>query len=68
MLKWEASLTFATCTVLSQENQQVIDSFLESEVGSGFEVVRTVSTAALSRENVTAPIYEAHFAWRFKTC
>ncbi len=50
LLKWEASLPFATCTVLSQENQQVIDSFLESEVGSGFEVVRTVSTDALSEK------------------
>lgn len=62
LVKVGGQLTFATCTVLSQENQQVIDSFLESEVGSGFEVVRTVSTDALSREKVTGPIYDAHFA------
>ena len=62
LVKVGGQLTFATCTVLSQENQRVIDSFLESEVGSGFEVVRTVSTDALSREKVTGPIYDAHFA------
>ena len=62
LVKVGGQLTFATCTVLSQENQFVIDSFLKSEVGSGFEVVRTVSTDALSREKVTGPIYDAHYA------
>ena len=62
LVKVGGQLTFATCTVLSQENQLVIDSFLKSEVGSGFEVVRTVSTDALSREKVTGPIYDAHYA------
>ena len=62
LVKVGGQLTFATCTVLSQENQRVIDSFLKSEVGSGFEVVRTASTDALSREKVTGPIYDAHYA------
>lgn len=62
LVKVGGQLTFATCTVLNEENQQVIDSFLSSEAGSGFETVCTVSTDALYREKVTGPIYDSHFA------
>ena len=55
-------LTFATCTVLKEENQDVVDAFLASDEGKGFEAVRTVATDALYREKVTGPIYDAHFA------
>lgn len=62
LVKVGGQLTFATCTVLKEENQDVIDSFLESDAGKGFEVVRTFATDALYREKVTGPIYDAHFA------
>ena len=62
LVKVGGQLTFATCTVLKEENQDVIDSFLASEAGEGFEVVRTFATDALYREKVTGPIYDAHFA------
>lgn len=55
-------LTFATCTVLKEENQDVIDAFLASPQGKGFTVQQTVATNALYREKVTGPIYDAHFA------
>ncbi len=55
-------LTFATCTVLAEENQNVIDAFLASPEGKGFTVQQTISTNALYREKVTGPIYDAHFA------
>ncbi len=54
-------LTFATCTVLKEENQDVIDAFLASEEGKGFTMERTVSSDALYREKVTGPIYDSHF-------
>lgn len=62
LVKVGGQLTFATCTVLHQENQDVIDAFLASEAGAGFEAVRTVCTDALYREKVTGPIYDAHYA------
>ena len=62
LVKVGGQLTFATCTVLHQENQDVIDAFLASEAGAGFEAVRTVCTDALYCEKVTGPIYDAHYA------
>lgn len=61
LVKPGGQLTFATCTVLKEENQDVIDSFLASEAGSCFKMVRTVSSDALYREKVTGPIYDSHF-------
>ena len=54
-------LTFATCTVLKEENQNVIDAFLTSDAGKEFTVERTVCADALYREKVTGPIYDSHF-------
>lgn len=62
LVKVGGQLTFATCTVLNEENSDVVKSFLESDAGAGFEVVRTFTTDALYREKVTGPIYDAHFA------
>lgn len=54
-------LTYATCTVLKEENQDVIESFLASEAGKGFTVVTTLQTDALYREKVDGPIYDTHY-------
>ncbi len=61
LVKPGGQLTFATCTVLKEENQNVIDAFLTSEAGASFKMVQTVSSDALFREKVTGPIYDSHF-------
>ncbi len=61
LVKPGGQLTFATCTVLKEENQDVIEAFLGSEAGASFKMVRTVSSDALYREKVTGPIYDSHF-------
>lgn len=62
LVKVGGQLTFATCTVLRQENQDVVDAFLASDAGAGFEAIQTFNTDALYREKVTGPIYDAHYA------
>lgn len=58
-------LTYATCTVLAQENEVVIKRFLESETGKGFRLqplVRGDKPLAVYRSPLIAEGCDAHFA------
>ncbi len=52
-------LTFATCTVLKEENDQTVSRFLRSKVGEAFKVVDTITTT------LTENGPDAHFAVKF---
>ena len=52
-------LTFATCTVLKEENDQTVSRFLRSKVGEAFKVVETMATS------LTENGPDAHFAVKF---
>ena len=38
-------LVYATCSVLAEENERVVEAFLASPAGAGFELVRAERTA-----------------------
>lgn len=59
-------LTYATCTVFSEENDAVIKAFLESATGEGFSLVKTGQELALADEEATGPIPDAHFVAIFQ--
>ena len=59
-------LTYATCTVFSEENDAVIKAFLESAAGEGFSLVKTEQELALADEEATGPIPDAHFVAIFQ--
>ena len=59
-------LTYATCTVFSEENDAVISAFLESAAGEGFSLVKTEQELALADEEATGPIPDAHFVAIFQ--
>lgn len=50
-------LAYATCSVLCEEDEDVVDEFLDSEQGQGFEVVRPADAA---RDAVVAEELRAH--------
>ena len=53
-------LVYATCTVFPEENEQVVERFLESDAGKGFSVERTLTTVL----SPTGP--DAHYAVRLR--
>lgn len=54
-------LTYATCTVFSEENDAVIDGFLASEAGQGFECVLRASSVEDACADTTGPTPDAHY-------
>lgn len=66
-LKVHGELTYATCTVLSQENEQVIRSFLSSAEGKNFRILSTLIGGAsplFVKTSLTEHGCDAHFAAR----
>lgn len=59
-------LTYATCTVLPQENEQVIQAFLGTEAGKCFALEKQASTLSLADAEVTGPLSDAHFVAVFQ--
>jgi 16S rRNA (cytosine967-C5)-methyltransferase len=50
-------ITYATCSVLCQENEDVVDAFLDSDLGAEFEVVRPEKMA---RDRACAREFDVH--------
>ena len=54
-------LSFATCTVFSDENERVIDVFLSTEQGQHFTVERCLLLADLMDDTIVDPVGDVHF-------
>ena len=55
----DGELTYATCTILREENEDVINRFMKTKVGEAFKVVKTMRT------QLTEGGPDAHFAVKF---
>lgn len=60
MVKPGGVITYATCTVFSEENEQVVERFLKTKFGEQFEIEKQVQTT-LSKNGS-----DAHFACRLR--
>ncbi len=60
MVKSGGVITYATCTVFSEENEQVIERFLKTKFGEQFEIEEQMQTT-LSKNGS-----DAHFACRLR--
>lgn len=60
MVKPGGMLTYATCTVLREENEQVVERFLKTKLGESFQQDGSVAPS------LTPKGPDAHFAARFK--
>ncbi len=60
MVKPSGALTYATCTVFKEENEQVVERFLKTKLGESFELEKEISPT------LTEKGPDAHFAAKFK--
>ncbi len=60
MVKPQGSLTYATCTVFREENDQVVERFLKTKFGESFEVEERLSSTLIEK----GP--DAHFAVKLR--
>lgn len=60
MVKPGGTLTYATCTVFAEENENVVERFRKTKFGESFEVEETLSTTL----SVSGP--DAHYAVRLR--
>ncbi len=60
MVKPGGALTYATCTVFQEENEQVVQRFLKTKLGESFGIEKTLSPA------LTPKGPDAHFAVRLR--
>ncbi|MEE0343904.1 MAG: hypothetical protein UDM08_03840, partial [Eggerthellaceae bacterium] len=68
LVKVGGQLTYATCTVTPQENDQAIDAFLESEEGASFRVVKRKLCNDLFSKETTSPLFDSHYVCVFNKC
>ena len=68
LVKAGGQLTYATCTVTPQENDQAIDAFLESEEGASFRVVKRQLCADLFSKESSGPLFDSHYVCVFNKC
>ncbi len=61
LVKSGGQLTYATCTVTPQENDQVIDAFLESSEGASFRVVKRQFFSDLFSNEASGPLFDGHY-------
>ena len=62
LVEKDGQLTYATCTVFPEENQEVVHEFLKSERGAHFKIAGEFSSEELSSSKASGPIPDAHFA------
>ena len=60
MVKPGGTLTYATCTVFAEENENVVERFRKTKFGESFEVEETLSTT------LSASGPDAHYAVRLR--
>lgn len=58
----KGQLTYATCTVLHEENEDVIDAFLASKAGADFEKEATYRCADMFDDQKRGALFDGHFA------
>ena len=68
LVKAGGQLTYATCTVTPQENDQAVDVFLQSNEGASFRVVKRKLCNDLFSKETTSPLFDSHYACVFNKC
>ena len=61
LVKPNGVITYATCTVFSEENDQVIEAFLASEAGNGFMISESHFIDTLFNPPSREPLPDAHY-------
>lgn len=57
----DGRLTYATCTVFAEENEEVISRFLDSEAGKNFKVIRQFATGTSAEVEALGIAPDSHF-------
>lgn len=68
LVKAGGQLTYATCTVTPQENDQAVDVFLQSNEGASFRVVKRKLCNDLFSKETTSPLFDSHYVCVFNKC
>ena len=68
LVKAGGQLTYATCTVTPQENDQAVDAFLQSNEGASFRVVKRKLCNDLFSKETTSPLFDSHYVCVFNKC
>lgn len=68
LVKVGGQLTYATCTVTPQENDQAVDAFLQSNEGASFRVVKRKLCNDLFSKETTSPLFDTHYVCVFNKC
>ena len=68
LVKVGGQLTYATCTVTPQENDQAVDAFLQSNEGASFRVVKRKLCNDLFSKETTSPLFDSHYVCVFNKC
>lgn len=68
LVKIGGQLTYATCTVTPQENDQAVDAFLQSNEGASFRVVKRKLCNDLFSKETTSPLFDTHYVCVFNKC
>lgn len=66
LVKPGGSLTYATCTLFKEENEQVIEAFLKSEQGNSFSVSSQLLFDDLFHEAQSEPLFDTHFVCKLQ--
>lgn len=61
LVKSGGTITYATCTVFSEENEQVIKDFLASKEGIDFSCTHIELISDLFSDNLRNPAFDSHF-------
>ena len=61
LVKPGGSITYATCTVFSKENEQVIKDFLASQEGIDFSCSHIELISDLFSDSLNSPAFDSHF-------
>ena len=66
LVKPGGSLTYATCTLFKEENEQVVEAFLKSEQGNSFSVSSQLLFDDLFHKAQSEPLFDAHFVCKLQ--
>ena len=66
LVKPGGSLTYATCTLFKEENEQVIEAFLKSEQGNSFSISSQLLFDDLFHKAQSEPLFDTHFVCKLQ--